>query len=273
MKERSEGLKLTLRVHPNDWPVHLPIFLLTTMVKSKAGTTSTAATSKNGGGTLVNFPRIGGTKHPRSLSSPSILVPDQVVLYRDALTSQECREIISIFDDPSSQYKLEPSPPARKGEAHRTNSRFSQTTPDFAKQLYEQTGIQKEVAEWPTMFPDRNLVPVGLSSNIRVYRYDVGDVFGCHYDDHSTDPHYGPSYGKSEWTLLFYLTGEEDGVEGGQTVFYTSHSIPKRRTAENTIQAPLLKGAALFHRHGKVSSSECAVLVSSDPLPPGMHAP
>lgn len=229
------------------------------MGRPKAGTFSKAATSKEQRSPAVIFPRVGGTKQPRSLSSPLILVPDQVILYPNALTAQECQEIISLFDDPSSQYRLEPSPPARKGEAHRTNSRFSQTTPDFARQLYEQTGIQKQVANWPSMFPEKNLAPVGLSSNIRIYRYDVGEVFGCHYDDHSTDPHDGASLGKSEWTLLVYLTGEEDGVEGGQTVFYTSHSIPKRKTPENTIQAPLLKGAALFHRHGKVSFKNCNI--------------
>lgn len=31
------------------------------------------------------------------------------------------------------------------------------------------------------------------------------------------------------------------------------HAVPKRKTPENTIQAPLLRGAALLHRHGKVS--------------------
>ena len=86
-----------------------------------------------------------------------------------------------------------------------------------------------------------------------MYRYDPGHLFAAHYDEHSYDPFYGPSIGKSEWTVLIYLTGEEDGVEGGQTVFYTSHTVPKRKTADNTIQAPLCRGAALFHRHGKVS--------------------
>lgn len=213
---------------------------------------ATGAATKESNGIEVSFPAVGGIKQPRTLSAPSILLADQVVLYPNALTLQECRDMINLFDSPFSQHKLEPSPPARKGEAHRTNQRFSQTSPDFAKQLYEKTGIQKEVANWPSMFGN-HLKPIGLSSNIRVYRYQPNDVFGCHYDDHSIDPFYGPSFGKSEWTLLFYLTGEEDGVEGGQTVFYTSHAVPKRKTPENTIQAPLLRGAALLHRHGKVS--------------------
>jgi hypothetical protein len=34
-----------------------------------------------------------------------------------------------------------------------------------------------------------------------------------HYDDSVKDPLTGA---KSEWTLLIYLTGMEDGVEGGE---------------------------------------------------------
>jgi hypothetical protein len=235
---------------------------------------TTVPASKVASGSEMVFPRVGGVKQPRTLSSPSVLRADQIVLYPDALTAQECSEIIGIFDSPSSENKLEPSPPARKGEANRTNQRFSQVSPEFAKQLYEKTGIQKEVAAWPSMFGN-HLVPVGLSSNIRVYRYSTDQVFEAHYDQESVDPFFGSSFGKSEWTVLFYLTGIEDGVDGGQTVFYTSHTVPKRKTAENTIQAPLLRGAALFHRHGKVSVSSLRTLVLQahlTHLSPGLHA-
>lgn len=200
----------------------------------------------------ISFPRVGGIKKPRSLSPVEVLVPDQVLIFPNALTLNECQDIVNLFETFPQKYKLEPSPPAKRGEAHRTNHRFSTTLPDFAKQLYEMTGIQQQVASWQSMYPKKDFVPVGLSSNIRIYRYEPGDKFGCHYDDHSIDPHYGPNFGKSEWTVLFYLTGEEDGVEGGQTVFYKTHTVPKKNIQENTIQAPLRKGAALFHRHGKV---------------------
>lgn len=69
--------------------------------------------------------------------------------------------------------------------------------------------------------------------------------FGAHYDDSVKDIHTGA---KSEWTLLIYLTGVEDGVKGGETVFY----IEKGKLRE-TIVAPLTRGTALLHRHG----SEC----------------
>jgi len=52
-----------------------------------------------------------------------------------------------------------------------------------------------------------------LNSNIRLYRYIVSQHFGKHYDDAVRDPETGAD---SEWTLLIYLTGIEDGVEGGE---------------------------------------------------------
>lgn len=265
--EKEERLNTTVHFH-----VSTPSWLLTfTMGRHKP----TGPESKDAGHPAVAFPRVGGNKQPRALTTPFVLKDDQIVLYPNALTAEECRSIINLFENPSSHYKLEPSPLPRKGEALRTNERFSQISPEFAKQLYEKIGIQKEVASWPSMFGS-HLVPIGLSSNIRIYRYQENSLFSCHYDDHSIDPHYGPSYGKSEWTVLFYLTGEEDGVLGGQTVFYTTHIKPKKQTTENTIQAPLMRGAALFHRHGKVSGSHCSLSSASSHLallcPPGMYA-
>ena len=51
------------------------------------------------------------------------------------------------------------------------------------------------------------------NSNIRMYKYTPGQHFGCHYDDAVRDPQTGA---RSEWTLLVYLTGVEDGVKGGE---------------------------------------------------------
>jgi len=41
-------------------------------------------------------------------------------------------------------------------------------------------------------------------------------IYRPHYDDSVRDPMTGA---KSEWTLLIYLTGAEDGVEGGEVSF------------------------------------------------------
>ena len=45
-----------------------------------------------------------------------------------------------------------------------------------------------------------------------------------HYDDSIKDPLTGA---KSEWTLLIYLSGVEDGVQGGEVCQITS--CPERR--------------------------------------------
>lgn len=52
---------------------------------------------------------------------------------------------------------------------------------------------------------------------------------------------------KTTWTLLIYLTGPNDGVVGGETVFYTEATRTKK--SEEIVVEPE-KGLALLHRHG-----------------------
>ena len=49
-----------------------------------------------------------------------------------------------------------------------------------------------------------------------MYKYTAGQYFGPHYDDSVRDSVTGA---KSEWTLLIYLSGAEDGVQGGEVPF------------------------------------------------------
>jgi hypothetical protein len=46
-----------------------------------------------------------------------------------------------------------------------------------------------------------------------MYKYTPSQYFGPHYDDSVRDSETGT---RSEWTVLIYLTGIEDGVEGGE---------------------------------------------------------
>ncbi|KAF9384952.1 hypothetical protein CPB97_005249 [Podila verticillata] len=66
---------------------------------------------------------------------------------------------------------------------------------------------------------------VGLSSNIRFYRYQTGQSFGAHYDEAVVeDPEEGTI---SEYTVLIYLNGERDSdLLGGETVFYPKGKKP-----------------------------------------------
>lgn len=98
--------------------------------------------------------------------------------------------------------------------------RISITSAEFAQKLHELIAPHLPSFPYPasvrkpnagTDAPERK--PSSLNSNIRMYKYSAGQYFGPHYDDSVRDPATGD---KSEWTLLIYLTGIEDGVEGGE---------------------------------------------------------
>ena len=88
---------------------------------------------------------------------------------------------------------------------------------DFAQRLY--AVLAPHLPDFP--YPASVKPPAGataraphsLNSNIRVYKYTSGQHFGPHYDDSVRDTATGA---KSEWTLLIYLTGAQDGVQGGE---------------------------------------------------------
>jgi hypothetical protein len=62
--------------------------------------------------------------------------------------------------------------------------------------------------------PDSNARAAhSLNSNIRFYKYTPSQHFNPHYDASVSDAKTGAV---SEWTLLIYLTGIEDGVQGGE---------------------------------------------------------
>ncbi|SCV68574.1 BQ2448_695 [Microbotryum intermedium] len=160
--------------------------------------------------------------------------------------------VIDSFLDPASLKRwhaflpsipLSPSPPQKRDEAYRTNDRFSKDDQDFAYNLWTRTGL-KEACQREIASNTPGHTPMGLSSNIRVYKYGPDAEFGPHYDDDSIDPRTG---WKSEWTLLIYLSGEEDGVVGGETAFYPSPTI-KRNGQE--LKVDLKRGRALLHKHG-----------------------
>jgi hypothetical protein len=89
-----------------------------------------------------------------------------------------------------------------------------------------------------------------LSRRINMYRYDANDVFNMHTD--GDWPGYGLSADRRqmvEWpglrsclSMLLYLNGPDDGVEGGSTRLYR----PDRGWVDVTPR----KGSALFFRHG-----------------------
>ena len=90
-----------------------------------------------------------------------------------------------------------------------------------------------------------------LSHRLNMYRYDDNDVFNIHTD--GSWPGYSLSPDRTqmlEWprsvqsglTMLLYLNGPEDGVQGGKTRLFSPDG--------NAVDVRPRKGSALFFRHG-----------------------
>lgn len=124
--------------------------------------------------------------------------------------------------------------------AHRRQYRMSFEDRDVASTIF---------ARIEPFLPPKidNAKPISCASNIRIYRYDVGDSFGAHYDDTNSisislrGEEHTESVGSSKkkqkrstkgqgqvgqesvgWTkltILIYLRGDCP-VEGGETLFY-----------------------------------------------------
>ncbi|KAG5639490.1 hypothetical protein H0H81_000628 [Sphagnurus paluster] len=189
---------------------------------------------------------------PKEYLECRTVLDDQILVIdvRAAKTlAAECKSFVKFVDT----LPLELTPPKKRGEAERVNHRFSVTSTAFAAQLHALLTPHLPSFPYPTSNKPRTQpqgqdspprVPHSFNSNIRVYKYTPGQHFGKHYDDSVRDPMTGA---KSEWTLLIYLTGVEDGVEGGETLFYTD----ERGKPQEVITAPLTRGTALLHRHGQ----------------------
>ncbi|KAI9065115.1 hypothetical protein FKP32DRAFT_1756908 [Trametes sanguinea] len=197
-----------------------------------------AAVSKS---TMVRFPEISCKQGLECRA----LLEDQILFIDDFFSPEECKAYVKLIDS----LPLELTPPKKKGEAERVNHRISVPSVEFAQRLYSVLA-----PHLPSEFPyptwgKRSAgatvhAPHSLNSNIRLYKYTQGQYFGPHYDDSVRDAETGA---KSEWTLLIYLTGSQDGVEGGETLFYKD----QKGKARETIVPPLTRGTALLHRHGQ----------------------
>jgi hypothetical protein len=95
-----------------------------------------------------------------------------------------------------------------------------------------------------TLFP-------GFSHRLNMYRYDDDDVFNIHTDgswpgyslskDRSTMLEWPPQV-RSGLTMLLYLNGPAEGVQGGNTRLF--------RPDGGAVDVAPRKGSALFFRHG-----------------------
>ncbi|GAA5887642.1 hypothetical protein JCM5296_004443 [Sporobolomyces johnsonii] len=187
----------------------------------------------------LNWPAIPSPPAPLRLAPLS----DGILIVDSFFSPSTRNHFLTFLQSPA--IKLSPPVAPKRGEAARTNDRFSIQDVRFAQRLWEDSGL-RQACEDGLQGGRNGKKAVGLNSNIRLYRYVEGSYFGPHYDDDFHDPLTGAT---SEWTLLIYLTGIEDGVVGGETAFYPNTSKKGNGPA---IVAELKAGRALLHRHGQL---------------------
>ncbi|KAL5529213.1 hypothetical protein ACEPAG_5187 [Sanghuangporus baumii] len=197
----------------------------------------------------VQFPSVS----PKESLVVNDFVPDKILLIPDVFDESECKRFIELIEE----LPLELTPTPKKGEAVRVNHRIVVQSPSFAATLFSLLSPhlpdfplpESRISRKANSKPDSNVLKArpahSFNSNIRMYKYTEGQHFGCHYDDSMTDPVSGAH---SEWTLLIYLSGKEDGVIGGETIFYPGEG--KKKDKEVPIKPELQRGMALLHRHG-----------------------
>ncbi|CAM9160820.1 unnamed protein product [Sphacelaria rigidula] len=143
--------------------------------------------------------------------------------------------------------------------AHRDNGRISLHSPETAAAVFARVGPFV-----PAEMGGRTVVE--CNSNIRLYRYGVGQRFGKHVDESVEDE----NGNISQWTVLIYLNGgggaeaggseqggeaasemgggrvEEEPLRGGETIFYKGNYGGKVAASFSP-----LRGACLVHGHGR----------------------
>ena len=112
------------------------------------------------------------------------------------------------------------------------------------------TTLFRRIAHLLPEYVDGARIHPHLSRRLNVYRYRQGDTFNLHVD--GDWPGYGLSDDRREmveWpgvrsrlSMLLYLNGADDGIEGGNTRLY--------RHDRRFVDISPRKGSALFFRHG-----------------------
>lgn len=180
--------------------------------------------------------------------APESLVEDQIITIDHFFSPEFCNELIASFE---SNLKLETTPLIKSREyAARFNDRISLTSYGAADSLWQ---YLREILLLKPEYEDPEIELINsiflraksLNPQLRVYRYTKGHHFGKHYDDTVKCPlaHDPKKQGQTKWTLLIYLTGDDE-FKGGSTIFY-----PDMRGQQKLSVHPS-KGMALLHKHG-----------------------
>ncbi|KAG7195543.1 uncharacterized protein KQ657_003306 [Scheffersomyces spartinae] len=190
--------------------------------------------------------------------TPTTVVEDQIIVVDHFIPVTVCDLLIKTFE---TGLKLETTPLVKsKGYAVRVNDRVSLPNSYGASQslwLYLNS-ILSQGNEYEYEDDDNDIShtfqdAIGLNPQLRVYRYRKGHHFGKHYDEAVT---VDKPKGKTKWTLLIYLTGDDE-FEGGGTIFYPRHN------SKQGLNIHPKKGMALLHKHGDDCLQHEAEMVKS----------
>ncbi|CUM57637.1 unnamed protein product [Debaryomyces tyrocola] len=182
---------------------------------------------------------------------PETLIRDQIIIVEKFFSNELCNELIKSFES-SPELKMETTPLIKSKEyAARFNDRGFSVDFDASRNLwsYLQKILLQEFEYEDDDGNDMKLIfndAIALNSQLRIYRYRKGHHFGQHYDESVICPlaeDKSNQKGITKWTLLIYLTGDDE-FKGGGTIFYPDYSSAKHLNVHPS------KGMALLHKHG-----------------------
>ncbi|CCH43191.1 hypothetical protein BN7_2738 [Wickerhamomyces ciferrii] len=175
------------------------------------------------------------------LPSPEVVSEDQIITIGKFFTSGYCNALIKSF---TNELNLETTPLIKsKDYAVRVNDRALVEDYQSAQNLwsYLYKILLYEYNDETIIDEFQNAK--GLNPQLRIYRYHKGHHFGKHYDE-SVNVKHPQLKGETKWTLLIYLTGDDEFIDG-DTIFYD----PLSKDNEPISVHPG-KGTALLHKHG-----------------------
>lgn len=178
---------------------------------------------------------------------PSQLIDGQIVVVENFFKPNFCDELIRSF---TTQLKMETTPLIKSRDyAARFNDRAAVNSNKAAIALWDYMRdilLQDPGYENPELEGIRKIFQNAKSLNpqLRMYRYVKGHHFGQHYDEsvECAIAHEPKKKGHTKWTLLIYLTGDDE-FSGGATIFYPDFGEP-------ALSVHPSKGMALLHKHG-----------------------
>lgn len=178
---------------------------------------------------------------------PTSIVSGQIITIDNFFSKELCDELIKSFE---TQLHLETTPVIKsKGYALRINDRAAVHDFESSQILWN---YLRELLLQQVEYDDEDMDEInsifqnacGLNPNLRIYRYLKGHHFNKHYDESvKCQRSENGSLGKTKWTLLIYLTGDDEFVGGG-TIFHPDFRGVKPLNIHPS------KGMALLHKHG-----------------------